>query len=157
MTSDRYYAPGHVLPNGAMVLRSAQEQGTDRPFVVVLAQKLGEFITWVVRPSDQVAFSGHYFTDLGAAMLDFDSRVESGGSPPVRQGAWGSMTLTAGEIVRHLSRFDPDTPVTIGVPDEVVDKGCSEWLNIEGFGEYRPGESVSIIIETADDYDSRQW
>lgn len=151
----RYYAPGSLLLNGAIVLKSEQEK-RDNPMVVVLAQKHGEFVTWIVRPSDHLAFAGHYFADIDRALADFHDRVR-GEEPPQRGFVRGAMTLTAGEMARHLSRFHPDTPVTIGAPDSVIDKGGSEWLNVAGFAEYREDESVSLIIEAADDFDSRQF
>lgn len=151
--SGTFYAPGHVLPNGATVLKSALEK-RERPMTVVLAQFVtAPFVTWIVRPSDQCAFAGHYFTDLDEALRDFHERVEGAGKEPERQGAWGSMTLTAGELVAHLSRSAPDTPVTIGAPDELG----VDWLNIEGVEPFREDESVSIILRAANDFDTRQW
>jgi hypothetical protein len=61
------------------------------------------------------------------------------------------VTMTAGELIRHLSHFTPDTPVTVALPDG------SWWLNVEGASDPNETGEQSVILHTRDDFDTRQF
>lgn len=60
-------------------------------------------------------------------------------------------TLTVGQIVLYLQQFPDDMAVTVATPDG------ANWYNITSLTNPREYEEMSIIIETADDFNSRQW
>lgn len=58
-------------------------------------------------------------------------------------------TMTAGEIIAELSKYDPERPVLIATD--------GWYLNIEGTEYDADAEEIAVTIETRDDYDTRQW
>lgn len=61
----------------------------------------------------------------------------------------GGSTLTAGELVEALRAVPPDRPVTVEHPEG------SWWLNVAGFRDLE--EEQSLVLETTDDFDTRQF
>lgn len=65
-------------------------------------------------------------------------------------------TLTAGDLIDWLSRFPRDTYVTVGTPAGL--EGTPDWLNVVGgYDAINEYEGMSLIIETADTFDTRQF
>lgn len=56
--------------------------------------------------------------------------------------------LSAGELIDFLSRYPRETPL--------LGYGAADYLNITGVN-FDPAEDIAIVIETADDYESRQF
>lgn len=72
-------------------------------------------------------------------------------------------TATAGDLIDFLSQFDRSTPVTIDNQSWCSDHtelGVPAWLNISGaflpnYGQ--EDEAPSILLVSANDFDTRQW
>lgn len=67
-------------------------------------------------------------------------------------------TLTAGDLVAFLRKFDPSKPITIDAQD--VDGLHGGWLNISGAllpNVDMDDEGPSILLIASDDFDTRQW
>jgi hypothetical protein len=58
-------------------------------------------------------------------------------------------TLTVGQLVAVLAGLPPDRPVIVGTD--------TWYRNIDGVTIGDPAEAVAVVLETRDDFDSRQW
>src|SRR4051812_42995490 len=83
-----------------------------------------------------------------------DEPAPAGGGEAVAAG----LTLTAGELIAHLAKYPADTPVTVRVPDCTYDAGyeLNEWLNVKAATDPEETGEQSVILCTADDFDTRQ-
>ena len=62
---NKQFNSGDTLPNGALVIETRGDK--------VLARWHEQFVTWVMCP-EGYCYWGHYFSDLGEAVQDFQTR-----------------------------------------------------------------------------------
>lgn len=65
-------------------------------------------------------------------------------------GRW----LTVGELIAYFNQFPADTPVTAYTRDAVP---ADMWVNVVSASNPNDTGEDSIILDTRNDFDTRQW